>query len=31
MQRNWLAFAGAVTAAAMFVVTAQAQQKPKAP
>ena len=31
MQRHWLAFAGAVTAAAMFVVTAQAQQKPTLP
>ena len=29
MQRNWLAFAGAVAVAAMAVVTAQAQQKPK--
>ena len=29
MQRNWLAFAGAVTAAAMFMVSAQAQEKPK--
>jgi hypothetical protein len=31
MQKNWLAFAGAVTAAAMFIVTAQAQQKPSLP
>ena len=29
MQRNWLAFAGAVTAAAMFIVSTQAQEKPK--
>ena len=31
MQRNWLAFAAAVTAGAMFIVTAQAQQKPTLP
>ena len=29
MQRNWLAFTGAVTAAAMFIVSAHAQEKPK--
>jgi hypothetical protein len=29
MQRNWLALAGAVTAAATFIVSAQAQEKPK--